>query len=196
MRRRELSWCGLAVMLVAVVNQAVHAEGGRPSRETLREMGLGGLTIMSDDEAFAVRGHGFKGGNGMNGTHRGSFATVAGNSFATFDTPFGTSHSENQYAAEGKKFAFGKNHSEAGIAIKVGVGGHDSMNGIDRIGDKFGRGGHGMRPGNGGHDRPNGGHGRPNGGNHGGMNGRPGGGLHVIVRVKLFAGGHSFAVAH
>jgi hypothetical protein len=173
---RELSWFGVAVMLAAVVNQAARAEGGRPSRETLREMGLGGLTIMSDAEAFAVRGHGFKGGhrmNGMNGGMRDSSAVATGNSFATFETPFGTSHSENQYAAEGKKFAFGKNHSEAGITLKIGIGGH-------------------KRPNGGNHGRMNG---RP-GGNHGGMNGRPGGGLHAVVTVKLFAGGHSFAAAH
>jgi hypothetical protein len=210
---RELTWFGLAVMLAAVVNQAACAEGGRPSHETLREMGLGGLTIMSDAEAIAIRGHGFRGGNGMNGTHRGSFVAVAGNSFATFDTPFGTSHSENQYAAEGEHKAFGKNHSEAGLAIKIGVGrnGREIENGSGPSGHHGGRKGRIWRPGknhklprNGGHGGMNGGghggngngHGGMNGNGHGGMNGRPGGGLHVVIKVKLFAGGSSFAAAH
>jgi hypothetical protein len=171
MNVRELSGIGLAMVLAVVVRQGAQAEGGRPSQQTLREMGLGGLTIMSDDDAIAIRGHGYNGGHG------GSSVSVAGNSFATFDTPFGTSHSENQYGIEGKKFAFGKNYSEAGVKLTISKG-------------KKRRGhGHDMRPHNGGHGRMNGGH-------YGNHHGRPGGGHRTVISFKLFAGGFSFARAH
>ena len=75
---------------------AVVASGELYTERVLSEMGLGGLDIMTDAQALTVRGHGF-----MNG----SSARVFGNSFATFDTPSGTSHSENGYAAEGRRHA-------------------------------------------------------------------------------------------
>jgi hypothetical protein len=128
---------------------------------------------------MSVRGRGYMGGGG-------SSASAFGNSFATFSSPFGTAHSENGYQADGKKFAAGKNYSEAGVALT-----------IDR-----GRGG---KPGGGMHGKPNGGsygsHGRGKPG--GGYGGKPGGGYgggnhggRVSISLKVFAGGHSSAFAH
>jgi hypothetical protein len=132
------------------------ANDGRPSRDTLADMGLGGLVVVSDDDALSIRGQGFKGGSSVR---------IFGNSFATINTKHGGAHSENGYVADGKHFAAGGNFSFAGATFKKSSG-------------------------RGGHDKPV----------HGGMGGGwPGGGMHgghtTIKTVKVFAGGHSWAVA-
>ena len=76
-------------------------------------MGLGGLTIMSDDEALAVRGLGFRSG--------GSSAQASGDSFATINTPMGLAHSENGFNASGKHEASGDDFSFAGTEIMTAV---------------------------------------------------------------------------
>ena len=76
-------------------------------------MGLGGLTIMSDDEALAVRGLGFRSG--------GSSAQASGDSFATINTPMGSAHSENGFNASGKHEASGDDFSFAGTEIMTAV---------------------------------------------------------------------------
>lgn len=105
---RTQRWIGLGVVVAlgALMSQAAQAEGGRPSRQTLEQMGLGSLVVMSDGEAQAIRGQGFLGG---------SHVSVVGNSFATISGPDGGAHSENAYAAEGKHDAKGSNFSFAGV---------------------------------------------------------------------------------
>jgi hypothetical protein len=169
MRSNELRWIGLALVLTMVVAAAVGADGGRPNRAVLNEMGLGGLTVISDDQAMAVRGRGFM----------GSSADAFGNSFATFDSPLGTSHSENGYAAEGEHIAFGKNYSEAGVGITIGRGPSDGGMGAVRQRSRWA--GRVVRVG-----RP--GSGRPGGGN---QPSRPN-----VAAIKVFARGFSFAAAH
>jgi hypothetical protein len=186
MKMRELRWFGVAIAFAAIICPSAQADGGRPSRQMLSDMGLGGLVVMSDDEALGVRGFGYKGGHGG-----GSSAVVAGNSFATINAgPFGTAHSENLYAAEGKKFAFGANHSEAGIEIKTsgGKGGKGGMHGGGK--PKWGGKGGSKWGGKGGKM----GGGRPGGGHGGG--GGYGGGKPTVTSVKLFSGGWSVAKAH
>jgi hypothetical protein len=181
MKVRNLRWLGLAVAVVAVLNQTAWAEGNRPSDNTLSAMGLGGLAVMSDDEAMNVRGLGYQ-GNG------GSSAAVFGNSFATFTTPFGTAHSENGYAAEGKKFAKGNNFSEAGVELRV----TQSKNGRKHGGMGGGKpgGGYGGGMNNGGwRGKPGGGMGGHHGGGH-----KPG--RTTSISVRVFAGGFSSAFAH
>jgi hypothetical protein len=161
MKLRELQWVGLATVLTTVFAAAVVADGSRPSQRVLNEMGLGGLAVMSDDEAMNVRGHGFKLASSVN---------VFGNSFATFDTPLGTSHSENGYAAEGNHFAFGKNYSEAGIKANIGNAGGDQnprpnssrRGGTSKVGGRIGAGSLGIPSG---------------------------------VTIKVFAGGYSVGAA-
>jgi hypothetical protein len=185
MKVRELGWFGIAVTLAAVVNQSVRAEGGRPSQRTLNEMGLGGLVVMSDEEALGIRGFGFNGGHG------GSTAVAFGNSFATINLgPFGSAHSENGYNAEGKKFAFGANHSEAGVELKVSSG-HKGKGKKMPNGNSHRWGGKGAPKNGGMNGRPNGGmNGHPNGGS------KHGGKKSVTISFKLFAGGWSVAKAH
>lgn len=122
---------GLAVVLTVVPGIRAHAAGGRPSDSVLNAMGLGGLTVISDDDAMSIRGHGYK---------QSSSVVVFGNSFATIDSPHGTAHSENGYAADGKHFAAGGNHSEAGIVVKTGGGGHGGGNPWGQNGRRWGRG--------------------------------------------------------
>src|SRR3989304_4207831 len=106
MRLRNGSVLGVAIALCAILSQSAQAEGGRPSRQTLEQMGLGSLVVMSDEDALAVRGQGYKGG---------SYVRVTGNSWATIGGPDGGSHSENAYFAEGKHDAKGSNSSYAGV---------------------------------------------------------------------------------
>ena len=168
MKMRKLGCCALALGLAVVVNQAAWAQNQRPSQRTLDAMGLGGLAVMSDEEAMSVRGHGFMGG---------SSAAVFGNSFATFTSPLGTSHSENGYAAEGNKFAFGKNFSEAGLEVRVTHGKKGGRHGGGMNGGKVWRPKHGGNMG-----------GHPGGGRHGGKT--------SSFSVRVFAGGFSSAFAH
>jgi hypothetical protein len=113
----------LAATLLCVTASTANAANGI-SNSTLAEMGLSGLTVMSDHDALAIRGKGFCGLCG----HRSSVepSSVAfGNSFATLSLgdacpecgPEGTSHSENGYAAEGPFAASGENFSEAGAEV-------------------------------------------------------------------------------
>jgi hypothetical protein len=149
------SWNGyaFAIATIALLCQSAIAHDGRPSRDTLADMGLGGLVVMSDETALSVRGQGFKGG---------SSARAFGNSFATINTKNGSAHSENAYVAEGKHFAAGANKSFAGAIFK-------------------------KSDGKGGHSKPG----------HSGMwGGKPSRGHSTTIKsVKVFAGGHSFAVA-
>jgi hypothetical protein len=151
------NWIGyaIAVASIAVLCQSAIANDGRPGRDTLADMGLGGMIVMSDDDAMSVRGQGFKGG---------SSARAFGNSFATINTKNGSAHSENAYLAEGKHFAAGANKSFAGAVFKT-------SNGKD------------------GHSKP--GHGGMSGGN---WSRKPSHGSTTIKSVKVFAGGHSWAV--
>ena len=108
MNARNSSRCGMAIVMIAFLCQAATADDGRPSRDTLADMGLGGLVVVSDDAALSVRGMGYKGRSSVH---------VFGNSFATINSKFGGAHSENGYTADGKHFAAGKNFSKAGVTI-------------------------------------------------------------------------------
>ena len=123
----------LAVTLVCVAGSAKAANG--ISASAMSQMGLSGLTVMSDSDALAIRGLGFSGvDHSMGGTccgPRGSAspsASASGNSFATMNvdtgndscptcTQSGSSHSENSYSASGPYSASGDNYSEAGSTI-------------------------------------------------------------------------------
>jgi hypothetical protein len=156
---------GLAIAVSAMVCQLAHAEGGRPSRLALEQMGLGSLVVMSDDEAMSVRGHGF---------HGGSSVVVWGNSIAAVDTRHGGAMSENGYILHGKHFAAGKNLSFAG-KIEISSGPHGGPGG-DMGGGNWGGDTGGGYPG-----------GMPGG--------HPGGGKPNIKATIVFAGGFSSGVA-
>jgi len=112
----------LAAMLVCLAGSARAEEG--ISANTLSAMGLSGLTVVSDSDALAIRGMGFRGGNHSKGCQtcgpRGKaspYSRVTGSSFATMEVDGGGSHTENSYFAEGPYAASGTNYSEAGSEI-------------------------------------------------------------------------------
>ena len=113
MNRQNSKVLALSIGMLAAIGHAAHVQGSQPSGSALQDMGLGGLTIMSDDEALAVRGLGFRSG--------GSSAQASGNSFATINSPFGSAHSENAYSASGNHEASGDNFSFAGAEIMTTV---------------------------------------------------------------------------
>jgi hypothetical protein len=115
MNARSWNEFAFAIATIALLCQSAIANDGRPSRDTLTSMGLGGLFVMSDDDALMVRGQGFQ-----------SSARAFGNSLATINTKNGSAHSENAYIADGKHFAAGANKSFAGAVFKKssGKGGH------------------------------------------------------------------------
>jgi hypothetical protein len=119
----------LVAALVCVASSA-NAENSISSK-TLSEMGLSGISLMTDNDALAIRGKGFMGlldgracsDCGPRGTLP-SAAAVIGSSNATIAiedcpecVPSGGSHSENGYLAFGPYFAAGSNYSEAGAVV-------------------------------------------------------------------------------
>jgi hypothetical protein len=115
-------WKNLVVSLAIVAAICPSAfSDGRVSDQTLADMGLGGLTVVSDNEAMSVRGHGYKGGSSVR---------IFGNSSATINTRHGSASSENGYNVSGKHFAAGGNISFAGVVKKSsGGGGHHKRGG-------------------------------------------------------------------
>jgi hypothetical protein len=124
----------LVAALVCVAGSAKAANG--ISSSTLGQMGLTGLSVMSDSDALAIRGLGFTGvDHSINSSccgPRGSASPstlAAGHSTATMNinagmgddcptcTQTGSSHSENAYLAAGPYSASGSNYSEAGSTI-------------------------------------------------------------------------------
>lgn len=121
---RNLGWLALALTIVSGLGAAAQAETGLNQR-TLDQMGLSGLSMMSDEAGLAVRGHGYTGAYGY------SWAAVASRG--------ATAGSVNGYVAKGSKYSSGDSYSDAGIIIKDS-GGH----GGGGYGDKsYGGGGHG-----------------------------------------------------
>jgi hypothetical protein len=122
----------LVATLIGVAASTAQAANGISS-STLAEMGLSGLTVMSDNDALAVRGKGYFGGSSNGGgcrlckprASKEPWSAAAGNSFANIRlggecpdcVPNGDAHSENAYAAEGPYAASGENFSEAGAEV-------------------------------------------------------------------------------
>ena len=109
----------LVAALICVAGSAFADQG--ISTSTLSEMGLSGMTVMSDTDALAIRGMGFDGEcDSCNRTEPS--AQAFGNSFATMNLENcpdcvaidGGSHSQNAYVAAGPYYAAGTNYSEAG----------------------------------------------------------------------------------
>jgi hypothetical protein len=153
----------------------------------LEQMGLGSLVVMSDNEALAVRGEGFKGG--------GSYVRVSGSSWATIGTPDAGAHSENAYFAEGKHDAKGSNSSYAGV-VDIWIDGKGGGKGGPK--DHGGNWGGMDTAGQWSNMKPRGGGDYGGGGYGGGGKPRGGhGGGNVKIHAKVyFSGGHSSAWAN
>lgn len=182
MKVQTLGCCGWMVMFTAVL-ATLSADAREPSEEALSQMGLGGLVMMSDDEAMAVRGLGFK-----------SMAKAWGQSWAQVTTKHGSAGSVNGYKAVGRKKASGENFSEAGFEIRFsgGKGGHGDKGrkGKDAKKGRPPKGGNDVSPATFGKNGrgdigKNGGKG---GGHKGGKGGKP-----QVKSFNVFAGGFSSA---
>jgi hypothetical protein len=107
----------LVAVFVGVAGSAFADQG--ISTSTLNDMGLSGLTVVSDHDALAIRGMGFRGGLHSKCTSCGArgkkapYSRVSGNSWAGIGVEDGGAHSENSYFAEGPYGASGDNYSEA-----------------------------------------------------------------------------------
>ena len=105
---------GAVALLVAGSTVSVSAAdlGSAVPATTLSSMGFGGAEIMSDNAGLAVRG-------------KGTYASVWGNSSASFHSPAGGSTAYNQYSAGathnyGSSKAIGGSDSYAGAALSIG----------------------------------------------------------------------------
>lgn len=112
----------MAAALMCVAGSAFADQG--ISSSTLDQMGLSGLSVMSDSESLSIRGMGYTGG-GMKSYKaakkrrdtKNPWSSAFGNSFATVVDKHGNvAHSENGYAAEGPYAASGENFSEATLS--------------------------------------------------------------------------------
>ena len=56
-----------AIAIILAISATSRAAEGVPSQHVLAQMGLGGLQVMSDVDASAVRGSGFDPGDFLNG---------------------------------------------------------------------------------------------------------------------------------
>ena len=112
----------LVAALFCVAGSAFADQG--ISTSTLSDMGLSGMTVVSDSDALAIRGMGFRGGDQSKGCKscgsRGKvapFSKAAGNSIASIDIKDGGAMSENSYFALGPYAASGENYSEAASQV-------------------------------------------------------------------------------
>jgi len=102
----------LASVLVCMAAPSADADQGISS-STLDEMGLSGLTVMSDSDALSVRGMGWK--DSKKG--KKTYAKARGESWAYVEfegeKKEAEAGSENSYDARGRYKASGENGSEA-----------------------------------------------------------------------------------
>ncbi|TWU25959.1 hypothetical protein [Bythopirellula polymerisocia] len=96
---------GIASVMLLMTASSAQAFDGSIDRATLSAMGLHDATIVSDQVAESVRGHGYQ-------PH--SIAIAAGGSFAYVGKNNAAAGSANGYFAAGHHFAGGINGSAAG----------------------------------------------------------------------------------
>jgi hypothetical protein len=115
----------LSLVAAALFCVAGSAKAEGISENTLADMGLSGMSVMSDADAMSVRGHGFSGHGkmgkgckscGPRGT-KSPYSRAFGSSFANIETKDGDAHTENGYFSEGPYGASGENYSEAGSSV-------------------------------------------------------------------------------
>ena len=110
----------LACAMMATM-AAVTWAADRPNLQVLDDMGLGGITVLSDSQALAIRGFGY------------SPVSASGFGWAQVSYKGASAGSFNKYSSSGKHAAWGSNESEAGVIVtsggKGGKGGKSSYGG-------------------------------------------------------------------
>jgi hypothetical protein len=119
----------LASAMVAAMVSISKAD--QPNQQTLSDMGLGGLVVMSDSDALLVRGMGY------------SSVVAYGKSWASVAVKGASAGAENGYYSTGKHAAWGSTDSHAGVIIEVGGGHGGSHGGKKSYGGGGGKGGKG-----------------------------------------------------
>ncbi len=145
---KKLSVLVPALALAVMMSASALAENGAVSEATLNAMGLGGMQVMSDQDAMAVRGKGFV-GHGFASSYGNSSSSISIGAnlgpFAGFS--FDTS-SEDGFRARGRYLSGGTQISESifettisnstevsgvgtvtrtlGLSIRIGSGGSAS----------------------------------------------------------------------
>lgn len=109
-----MKYFAMACAMTAIL--ASMSAASRPSQEVLGEMGLEGMTVMSDSEGLEVRGFGY------------SPVSASGYGWASVRLKGGSAGSVNKYSSKGKHSAWGSNESEAGVIV-TGGGSHGSHGG-------------------------------------------------------------------
>jgi hypothetical protein len=111
---KKLSVFVPALALAVMMSASAFAENGAVSSTTLDAMGLGGMQVMSDQEAMAVRGRGFVSAYGDS-----SSSINIGINFGPFGgLNFDTSTSDG-FLANGKYLAGGVHQSESVFSASV-----------------------------------------------------------------------------
>ena len=113
--------------LALMMSVSVFAGEGDINSETLKAMGLSGMTAMSDDAGMSVRGMGF---TPMKRPKHKSIAKAWGNSYASIggggeyaasSEGFGggpSAATQDGFLAKGSFYASGEHRSEAGMTLK------------------------------------------------------------------------------
>jgi len=111
---KKLSVIVPALALAVMMSASAFAENGAVSSTTLDAMGLGGMQVMSDQEAMAVRGRGFV------STYGNSSSSIGINfNLGPFGgLNFNTSTSDG-FNADGEYFAGGMNQSESVFSASI-----------------------------------------------------------------------------
>jgi hypothetical protein len=114
----------LSLVAAALFCVAGSAKAEGISENTLADMGLSGMSVMSDADAMSVRGFGYSGGHTGKGCKncgprgkKSPYSRAFGSSFANIETKDGDAHTENGYFSEGPYGASGDNYSEAGSTV-------------------------------------------------------------------------------
>jgi len=105
-----------ALALVVALSGSALAENGAVGVNTLQEMGLAGIAVMSDDAAMEIRGKGWHGGHmpmPMPGADK-PWSLAFGSSYANVGNEGTGAGTIDGFIAEGKYMAAGEHFSEAG----------------------------------------------------------------------------------
>jgi hypothetical protein len=113
---------GWALGVLVICPAFASAAEGLPSEQTLTAMGLSGIEMMTDEDAMAVRGMGYRGADGYKKqTTKQSYASASGHSWAKLEIDGrkikADAGTRNRYDAHGKYYASGVNYSKASKTI-------------------------------------------------------------------------------
>ena len=105
---KKMLVCMPALALAVVLSGSALAEDSAISSATLSDMGLGGIELMSDADAMAVRGHGYVMAGGKSNSSINISLSLGGYGNLNFDTD-----TTDHFKAKGRYLAGGEHISES-----------------------------------------------------------------------------------